>query len=1131
MGLDGAYPLAGGGEMGARIGCFDWSSTPLGPISQWSSSLREAVKLCLRSRFQLAIYWGPQLLLLYNDAERDILGAKHPGVLGRHAAEVQADIWDIAGPMLHEVLATGEATWSVDQLLRVNRHGFAEEAYFTYSCSPILDGTRVGGVLLVTFETTHRVLAERRLRILRELAAETAKAQCMEEVCLRAAGVLDGNRSDLPFSLLFLTEGDGGSRLCASTGVVGAAEANLWPLKEVALGQRAELVQKVAFRLPSGQTSLPRSALVLPIAQGDGGASAGCLVAGVSDFLVLDEAYRGFLDLVAGQIANAITRARALEEERRRAAALAAFDAAKTVFFANVSHEFRTPVTLLLAPLEDTLTQTRSSLSEADRERLGVAHRNALRLLKLVNMLLEFSRIEAGRVQAVGSPTDLAAFTADLASMFSAPIERAGLRMTVDCPPLQQPVVVDREMWEKIVLNLLSNAFKFTQEGEIIVSLRQVGQEAVLSVRDTGVGIPEEELPKLFQRFHQVRGVRGRSIEGTGLGLALVQELVKLHGGSIRVESTHGRGSTFLVSVPLVSAPPAADREAERAGSALPSTAAGPYVAEAVRWLPDSDLVGADARSAATLDGRPTSRSACHGQQDEQGPVARPRVLIADDQDDMRQYLGRLLGETYEVEEVADGKEALEIARERPPDLLLADVMMPGMSGFDLLRELRGDQRTRTVPVVLLSAQAGEESRLEGLAAGADDYLVKPFSARELLARVGTHLEMARVRHEAALRENELRDEVRQAQEHAATILESITDAFIALDSEWRFTHVNAEGERINGICRDDQIGKNQWELFPATRGTLLEREWRRAVAEQVPVQFEFYYEPWDSWFQHKAYPTKDGGLSVFYQDITARKRSEEALRKAHDELEQRVTERTQELSRANARLGRQIARRKRAEETRTELLHRLVRAQEEEHRRIARELHDDLTQQLAVLAIHAGTLEQLPSCPPDVGARIREMRDQLVNLSKSVHSLSRQLHPSILDDLGLVDALRSECLSLEQRDGLRIRYHAEDVPAHLPRDVALCVYRVAQEALRNIVRHAGTLQASVGLVATERELVLRVRDHGVGFEVAARGKTGLGLESMRERARLIQARLVVRSRAGAGTKITLRVHLNRSQV
>jgi PAS domain S-box-containing protein len=1120
-----ARSLAGTGEMGERILSFDWSSTPLGPIGSWPASLRSAVRLCLRSRFQLAIYWGPELILLYNDAEREVLGGMHPGALGRPAAETLAGNWDVLGPMLHGVLSGGEATLSVDQPLRLNRRGVVEESFFTYSYSAIPDGDDIGGVLLVTVETTERVLAERQLRTLRALAAEIANTQSADGVCLRAARVLADNPSDVPFSLLYLAEREGRFCLCASTGLAEPPDPDRWPLREVAQAQQAVLVEDVPSRLRAGEMSHSRAALVLPIAHAGKASATGCLVAGLSDVRMLDERYRGFLDLVASQIATAIAAARALKAERRRAEAVAELDAAKTAFFANVSHEFRTPLMLLLAPLEDTLVHPEGVLSTTDRERLTLAHHNALRLQKLVNILLEFSRIEAGRVHAVREPTDLAAFTRELASMFRSSIERAGMQMFVDCPPLSRPAEVDRDMWEKIVLNLLSNAFKFTESGEIAVTLRQEGTNAELSVRDTGAGIPVEELPRVFERFHQIRGIAGRAVEGTGIGLALVQELVKLHGGSIRVESTYGRGSTFLVTVPMGSDPPA-----HELASPTPAPApmgAGPYVVEATRWLPD--LEPAVPAPSPHFEGREAASPALHRPEADEGAGAKARVLVADDNADMRQYLGRLLSAVYEVEGVADGLAALAAARERPPDLVLADVMMARLDGFGLLRELRSDPQFRTVPLVLLSARAGEESRLEGLRAGADDYLVKPFSARELLARVAAHLEMAHVRREAFRRESELQAEVQQAQEQASAILESITDGFLALDSEWRFTYVNAAAERINGIRREEQIGKNQWELFPATKGTVLESEWRRAVAEQVPVEFEHCYEPWNAWFHVKAYPSKDGGLSVFFQDITPRKQSEAALLKAHSELEQHVLERTRELSRANARLRRQIAKSQRSEAARTRLLRRLVGAQEDEHRRIARELHDDLTQRLAVLAIDAGIIEQLPGCPRDIGERAHVMYERLAALSESVHSLSRQLHPSILDELGLVDALRSECSSLEQRDGIRVRFHARDVPTDFPSDVALCVYRVAQESLRNIARHARCSRASVQLGRTERTLVLCVLDRGIGFEVASRGKAGLGLESMRERARLIRARLLIRSKPGRGTKITLRVPLNRN--
>lgn len=204
----------------------------------------------------------------------------------------------------------------------------------------------------------------------------------------------------------------------------------------------------------------------------------------------------------------------------------------------------------MLGPIEDTLSE-KHGLSPEQRERTEILHRNALRLLKLVNTLLDFSRIEAGRVQAVYESTDLATLTTDLASSFRSVIEKAGMTLTVNCPPLNEKVYVDHEMWEKIVLNLLSNAFKYTFEGGITVTLQQHKTVAELIVTDTGVGIPTEELPHMFERFHRVRGTAGRTIEGTGIGLSLVQELVKLHGGTISVTSTYGRGSTFRVSIPL----------------------------------------------------------------------------------------------------------------------------------------------------------------------------------------------------------------------------------------------------------------------------------------------------------------------------------------------------------------------------------------------------------------------------------------------------------------------------------------------------------------------------------------------------------------------------------------------------
>jgi signal transduction histidine kinase len=414
------------------------------------------------------------------------------------------------------------------------------------------------------------------------------------------------------------------------------------------------------------------------------------------------------------------------------------FDRAKTEFFSNVSHEFRTPLTLLLGTLEELLARSDTS---AAQEQLAVAHRNGLRLLKLVNSLLDFSRLQAGRATASYEPTDVGTLTAALAGSFRSLCDKAGLRLIVSCPPSQTPVYVDREMWEKVVLNLLSNAFKFTLAGEIEVNVRENSDACELSVRDTGVGIPEEELPRVFERFHRVESTRGRTIEGTGIGLSLVQEFVKLHGGSVKVESTLGRATRFTVRLPLGTAHLPADRIGAAPASASTALGARPFVEDAGRWFSVGESSAELVVPGAMAEPPPHERQVLPG-------TARPRVLLADDNADMRDYLSRLLAQRFDVEAAADGQEALQAARRRRPDMVLTDVMMPRLDGYGLLRALRSDPRLRTIPIIMLSARVGEEGIGEGLEAGADDYLIKPFSARELMARVTTNLKLAQMREE-----------------------------------------------------------------------------------------------------------------------------------------------------------------------------------------------------------------------------------------------------------------------------------------------------------------------------------------------------------------------------------------------
>ncbi len=880
--------LAGGGETGALMRAIDWSTSPLGPVEQWPQSLKTTMRIVLTSRQPMFVWWGEQLINLYNDAYKSIVGGKHPQALGQPASQVWREIWDQVGPRARSAMLENEGTYDEALLLIMERNGYPEETYYTFSYSPVPNergGT--GGILCANTDDTQRIIGERQLALLRELAAQTADARTFEDACTRSAIALAENSYDLPFAMIYLVDPKQNSVYLAGTSgidrhhpAVPAAIAldapSPWPFAEVLNTHKPCTVSDLETlfgSLPSG--AWPRSpdrAVLVPIAPSGQTGKAGILVAALNPYRLFDDNYRGFLELVAAQIAASIANAQAYEEERQRAEALAEIDRAKTLFFSNISHEFRTPLTLMLGPLEDILAHPSGPMPR-DRPFLETAHRNALRLLKLVNTLLDFSRIEAGRVQAVYEPTDLAALTADLAGMFRSGIERAGMRLQVECPPLPEPVYVDREMWEKIVLNLLSNAFKFTWEGEITIVLKWAGDRVELEVRDTGTGIPAAELPHLFKRFHRVEGAKGRTYEGSGIGLSLVQELVHLHGGTIQVSSVLDRGTRFAVSIPTGFEHLPADRISATRNQTSTAIRAATYVEEALRWLPEQENGSAgEEEKTRTSPHQPLAPSAA-------------RILLADDNADMRDYVKRLLVERgYEVETVADGRDALARIRSCPPALILSDVMMPELDGLGLLRSLRADPNTRDIPIILLSARAGEESRIKGLEAGADDYLVKPFSARELLARVEATLKLDRMRQEAAHREQELRSQVQVAKDNLEKILSTINDQFLALDRDWRYTYANDRVLEVTGKSREELLGKSIWEIYPDLLGSQFYLELHRAVAEKTPLNFEFFYPHFNRWFDNHIYPSASG-LSIFVTDISDRKQIEDERDRLLQEL------------------------------------------------------------------------------------------------------------------------------------------------------------------------------------------------------------------------------------------------------
>jgi signal transduction histidine kinase/DNA-binding response OmpR family regulator len=882
--------LAGGGEMGERIRTFDWSKTPIGPPDEWPPALRMMLRFLLANRFPWLLWWGPEYVSIYNDAYRPILGTKHPWALGQPLRECWKEIWDVLQPLVDTPFKGGPATWNDDILLEIDRHGFKEETHFTIAYSPVPDetaATGIGGVLATVHEITDKVIGERRLAALRDLGATTSEAKTEEEACLIAARTLAGHPWDVPFALLYLNTTDGKqARLASCAGIRQGGSPRLaivepdadstgpqsWPLTDPSVQVIENLAERFGPDLPRGPWSdPPQQAVILPIRTGLAQPVAGQLVVGVSARLKLDDAYRGFCELLANQIGIAVGKARVYEEERRRAEALAELDRAKTVFFSNVSHEFRTPLTLMLGPLEDTLAKS-SGLSAPDRERLETAHRNSLRLLNLVNSLLDFSRIEAGRAQASYEPVDLAILTAELASNFRSTCELAGLRLVVECAPLGEPVYVDREMWEKIVLNLLSNAFKFTFEGEIAVRLRNVGGQAELCIRDTGVGIPPHELPRLFERFHRIEGQRSRTYEGSGIGLALVGELMKLHHGTIRADSVESRGTTFTLTIPFgcMHLPP--DRIATGRELASTSIRADSYVEEALRWLPD----GVPERPLAS-DTEIASNS-----------HERATILLADDNADMRAYVRRLLGRYYDVRAVADGQAAVEALHERRPDLVLADIMMPRLDGFGLVRAMRSNPEFAQIPVILLSARAGEESEIEGLKTGADDYLIKPFSARELIARVEAHLKLAQFREQ-------MTDALRDSEERFRAFITASWEVVYRMSPDW------GEMRYLRGknFIADTESPNQNWlktYIDPDDQGRVLSAI-NQAIRAKSIFELEHRVIRVDGtlgWTHSRAIPILDaqGEIVEWFgaaHDVTDRKRAEHTQALLVRELNHRV--------------------------------------------------------------------------------------------------------------------------------------------------------------------------------------------------------------------------------------------------
>lgn len=718
--------LAGGGEMGMLMRSLDWSSTLLGPVRTWPQSLRTAVSILLASRFPMLIHWGPEYVQFYNDGFRPILGdTKHPGALGQPAYPWWSEIWDLLVPMFDQVMS-GEGTWYEDQIVFPNRYGYIEEAYFTFSHSPIRDESgQVAGIFQAVTETTERVLNERRLKTLRDLAARTVEAQEAESACQISAATLAENPNDIPFALLYLIDQDRHQAKLA--GVVGleldtpaspaivqlhqdSNSQDCWSLSQVAFtGQIVQidhLVEQFGL-LPGGPwPESPSTALVLPIAQPGLLLPTGLLVAGISPRRALSESYHSFFTLVAGQVATAISNTRALEQERKRAAALAELDRAKSQFLANMSHELRTPLNGILGYAQ--ILKRHKTLSDSQKNGLSIINQCGEHLLTLINDVLDISKIEARKMELYPKNFRFSAFLEGVADICQIRAKQKGIELIYEAlTPLPLRIRADEKRLRQVLLNLLGNAVKFTETGGVAFKVGCVadsqwivGSDTALpskirfQIEDTGVGITPDQLEKIFLPFHQAEG-QDQQIEGTGLGLTITRQLVEMMGGEIHVKSVLGKGSAFWFELEL----PEVDS-----------------VDESIS-LNTQDIVGYEG--------------------------SKQSVLVVDDKWENRSVLVNLLEPLgFEVIEAENGQEGINKLRHLKPDIVFMDLVMPVLDGFEATRRIRASADLKDITIVATSASVFEFDQQQSLEVGCDDFLPKPVREADLLEQLRTHLQL-----------------------------------------------------------------------------------------------------------------------------------------------------------------------------------------------------------------------------------------------------------------------------------------------------------------------------------------------------------------------------------------------------
>ncbi|GAA6059978.1 hypothetical protein JCM10212_001327 [Sporobolomyces blumeae] len=932
-------------EMARRIRQHPWHKTELGPLTSWSTALRTTVSSILASPFRECILWGEHKLIIYNDEYILTAGRKHPELLGMSARVCWAELWDELEPVANRALS-GETVSFHDHFLVMERDGFLEETYHSFTYAPLRDGAAgdVVGILNLSIESTAAVVAARRLATVRDLIQMTSLARTVEDFASSVMKALAKNPYDIPFALLYhveevvtkpttkevragltksqrktikltckgsvgiphdhpflvheafvdmspprsrhsssstsTTSGSNATAMDLRDRILEAHNAGpalpnspldragsplpssvrpewTWPFDDACLNREPVQVDNLgalADRLEvRGWDKPSRSAVVIPVRiDADATTPSAVLVLGVNPMtkhqIDSNPLMKTFFDLLSRHVAIGLFSVLAAEQDRHRAEELLKLDRAKSTFFSSVSHELRTPLTLILGPLEDMLAPAQKRLMPPNQaEKLVLVQKHANRLLNMVNKLLDFSSVEGGRMNFKFRPVQIGALTRDFAILFRDAIERARIKYVIECdddPPDAWPIYLSPELWEKVIMNTVGNALKYTEKGQIKVSLKSTRGEAVLSISDTGVGIPRTELGKIFNRFHRVQSSTMMTT-GTGIGLALTLELVKLIGGQLEVESDFGSGSTFTVRLQRGYAHlPIEQVEHTPEETSMPVYAGRnlSVVEEAAAWRLDAlaESPAPSSNQGSTISSQHSGSGSGEDYLNSEDVLSLKgrTVVLVDDSHDLRAYISSLLSTQFTVVPFANPIQALEYMLANPPNLLVTDAMMAGLTGMELTARIRQQPATALLPIIMVSAQSGIEARADALEGGVDDYLVKPFQPRELLARVRVHLQLGLMRVELekrveertrALIESEGRN--RALVERYSTLSTVSPVGIVQVDQEGNLVYANPSWFAISGHDPDKPLSEWMDNLVEGDVARMT-RLWTTVIAE-----------------------------------------------------------------------------------------------------------------------------------------------------------------------------------------------------------------------------------------------------------------------------------------------------------